>query len=81
MRSPKLVMIEWEDSAQPVAAWTHLHDLDVSIVRITSVGWLVRDTKKLKALAPNISRDGTPQVSGVITIPTRCVIRIKTLAA
>lgn len=79
---PRLVLIEWEDSSQPVSQWQHVSDITVAAVRIASVGWLVKDGKKVKGLAPNIGGlDGkaAPQCSGVIAIPTRCVIQIKKL--
>jgi hypothetical protein len=81
-KSQPLVIVEWEDSAQPVSQWQFADDISVSAVRIASVGWLVKDGKKVKALAPNIGGlDGktSPQVSGVIAIPTRCVIQIRKL--
>lgn len=79
---PPLVLIEWEDSSQPVSHWQFVDDIKVAAVRIASVGWLVKDGKKVKGLAPNIGGlDGKvcPQVTGVISIPTRCVIQIKKL--
>jgi hypothetical protein len=54
----------------------------VSPVRIASVGWLIKDGKKIKGLAPNVgglAGKGSPQCSGVIAIPTRCIIGIKRL--
>ena len=82
-KSCPLVLIEWEDSAQPIAAWQHLIGLSLpGVVRCVSVGWLVRDGKKVKALAPNmgeISNPSNAQVSGVIQIPSRCVIKIHVL--
>jgi hypothetical protein len=81
-KSPPLVLIEWEDSTQPVSHWQHRDDISVTAVRVASVGWLIKDGKKVKALAPNIgglTGNGSPQCSGVIAIPTRCVIQIKKL--
>ena len=75
-----LVMIEWEDSAQPMSAWTHLSDFPIqTVVRCASVGWLIQDTKSVKVIAPNmgaIDDESNLQVSGVIRIPTRCVVRV-----
>jgi hypothetical protein len=82
MRDPPLVLIEWEDSSQPVSQWQHRDDIEVAAVRIASVGWLIRNDKTVKALAPNVGGlDGkcSPQCSGVIAIPTRCVIQITKL--
>ena len=78
----RLVLIEWEDSSQPVSNWQFLSDIKPEVVRIASVGWLAKDGKKVKALAPNVGGlDGkcSAQVSGVISIPTRCVISITDL--
>jgi hypothetical protein len=65
-------LIEWEDSAQPVAAWQYLSDIDLpQVVRCQSVGFLIHDGKNVKALAPNVGELGTEhaQASGVIRIP------------
>lgn len=82
MKRCPLVMIEWEDSEQPVGAWTRLADLErVAPMRIASVGWLVQDDAEMKALAPNVGGQdaSTAQASGVIRIPTRCVVSIQRL--
>lgn len=74
----RLVLIEWQDSAQPAPGWTWLADGEwASIVTCQSVGWLVHDGAEVKALAPNkgeLGNDGQ-QVSGVIRIPARCIVR------
>ena len=80
--SPALVLIEWEDSAQPVAAWQYLDEVGVpEIVRCQSVGFLVYDGNDVKALAPNVGDLGGEhaQASGLMRIPTRCVTRIRKL--
>ena len=73
-------MIEWEDSRQPSAEWCFLSSFDpATAVRCTSVGWLVHDGDDIKALAPNmgdIREENSVQVSGVIRIPTRCVLSV-----
>jgi hypothetical protein len=78
-----LVMVEWEDSAQPRANWQYLADVgEPTGVRCVSVGWLVSDTADCKGVAPNMGAIDSPdsfQVSGLISIPTRCVTRITRL--
>lgn len=73
-------MIEWEDSAQPTPGWAFLANLEPpTIVRCASVGWLVHDGDDVKALAPNmgdLAEKGSAQVSGVIRIPARSIIRV-----
>ena len=75
-----LVMIEWEDSAQPIPSWRYLADFEATgTIRCVSVGWLVRDDKTMKVLAPNmgaIDDENSVQISGMIQIPTRCVLHI-----
>jgi hypothetical protein len=74
-----LVMIEWEDSAQPIPSWSYLSSFDApGTVRCVSVGWLIHENKQMKALAPNLGAldaENSVQVSGVIQIPARCVIK------
>lgn len=74
----RLVMIEWVDSAQPSPSWEFLSDFGKpEIVTCASVGWLIHDGEDVKALAQNIGHVGgdNTQVSGVIRIPARCVMR------
>jgi hypothetical protein len=72
-------MIEWEDSAQPIPSWSYLASFDApGTVRCASVGWLIHDDEQMKALAPNLGAlddENSVQVSGVIQIPARCVIK------
>lgn len=78
-----LVLIEWEDSTQPIAKWTYLADFKcTNAVKCASVGWLVHDGKDVKALAPNMGDLGdedSVQASGIIRIPSRCIGRIVNL--
>lgn len=75
-----LVMIEWEDSAQPIPSWRYLADFEATgTIRCVSVGWMIRDDEKMKVLAPNmgaIDHENSVQVSGMIQIPTRCVLHV-----
>lgn len=74
-------MIEWEDSAQPIASWAYLASFEPSgTIRCASVGWLIVDCDDMKALAPNMGgNENSAQVSGVIQIPTRCVVKMTRL--
>jgi hypothetical protein len=78
-----LVMIEWMDSVQPQSRWTLLTAVgQPDGVRCVSVGWLVSDTKRSKSVAPNMGAIDDPdslQVSGVITIPSRCILKVTKL--
>ena len=78
-----IVLVEWEDSAQPIPSWSYLASFDPpGTVRCASVGWLIRDDDQMKALAPNmgaLDSECSVQVSGVIQIPTRCILRVTEL--
>lgn len=76
-----LVLIEWEDSRRPDPHWRHLSTISApEIIRCASVGWLLHDDKSVKRLAPNMGDlTASPQVAGVIEIPTRCVVRVHRL--
>ena len=78
-----LVLIKWEDSAQPVAAWQYISDIgELSVVKCQSVGFLVHDDDGIKMLAPNVGDLDGPhaQASGVIRISARCVTEIRRLS-
>ena len=80
----RLVLIEWEDSRQPVASWQRLSEFSKSdICKCVSVGFLISDDDEQKVLAPNMadieSKDNI-QTSGVIHIPSKCVLKITPIA-
>ncbi|MGE3229263.1 MAG: hypothetical protein AB7J30_07485 [Hyphomicrobium sp.] len=80
----RLVIIRWQDSRQPCGQWRYLATLpEQKPVEVASVGWLIKDTDEIKVLAQNIGDLASPenaQASGIMTIPTRCVLSIETLA-
>lgn len=77
----RLVLIEWVDSAQPATGWTWIEEGywdDPVLCR--SVGWLIHDGQKVKALAQSLGETGGHlQVSAVIKIPTCAVQRVVSL--
>lgn len=79
----RLVLVEWEDSVQPQPGWVAVGDWEPSgAVRIASAGWLWQQSKRLTVLAPNVGGlDGRAQgqMSGMLQIPTSCVLRITAL--
>lgn len=79
---PKLVHIEWHDSRQPISCWQHLSDFKAHpVVLCHTVGYIIKDGKKNKAIAQSISDVNLDeiQVMGVMHIPTRCIVKITTL--
>lgn len=79
----RLVLIEWVDSRQPSPGWQMLSDYDpVAACACVSVGFLIHDGAETKALAPNVAdvdSDDGMQASGVIHIPTACILRVAPL--
>lgn len=76
-----LVMIEWEDSVQPMPSWRLLSDIEpCSAVSCSSVGWLIQDDD-VKTLAPNLGHINCEdvQASGLIQIPARSIVRMVVL--
>jgi len=78
-----LVIIRWLDSRQPCGQWRYLSALpDARPVEVASVGWLIKDTADVKVVCQNVGDLDCPekaQASGIMTIPTRCVIAIERL--
>lgn len=75
----KLVLVEWEDSAQPVSAWQWVDAYEIpESVRCISVGYLIGQNRKTLAVAPNLG-DLTSeriQASGIIRVPRASVRRL-----
>jgi hypothetical protein len=80
-----LVMIEWEDSHGD-GAWQGLEGVTIEDRALVcrSVGWLALDGERAKVIVPHLSEQdaGVPlQGCGILTIPTRAVLRIVPLGA
>lgn len=80
MTPPRLVLVEWLDSRQPDPGWQRTRDVSGGACECRSVGWLLKDGKKVKVLAMSAA-DDFDQVSGVVRIPTRCVVKMTGLRA
>lgn len=80
----RLVLVEWLDSKQPVAAWQWLSDLEAPApARCVSVGFLAREETDTLVIVQNVAdphdEDGA-QASGAMTIPRACVVSIMDLS-
>lgn len=74
----KIVLIEWEDSRQASPSWQWLEDYEPQeSVICKTVGFLIPSNKNIKVVAISTSDD--EQISGVVTIPTSCVLSVKEL--
>lgn len=80
-RAGDLVMVEWEDSAQPTGAWVHLSDICPSKpISCVSVGWVVYWGEVI-GIAQNVGdrHSENAQASGIMRIAGRSVIKITKL--
>ena len=73
------ILVEWTDSAQPIAAWMFLENKPrLEVIECVSVGWSVGETDEVLMLAPNlgdIESGGSAQASGFIRVPKSAVTR------
>ncbi|VAW96644.1 hypothetical protein MNBD_GAMMA23-780 [hydrothermal vent metagenome] len=74
------MLVEWEDSAQPISSWRYLNDVPaLNVVECVSVGWMVGKNDSVIMLAPNIGdcKNGEgAQGSGFIRIPQAAITRM-----
>jgi len=78
-----LVIIRWQDSRQPSGHWRYLSVLPAAKpVEVATVGWLLQDDAEVKVVCQNVGDLEHPdkaQASGIMTIPTRCVLSVERL--
>ena len=78
-----LVIIRWQDSAQPLSSWQYLSALPrTRPIECATVGWLLKDDDDIKVICQSVGDLDNPknaQASGIMTIPARCVISIEIL--
>lgn len=79
----RLVIIRWQDSAQPMPSWQYLSSLPrTRPVECATVGWLLTDDDDVKVICQsvgNLESAKNAQASGIMTIPARCVISVENL--
>jgi hypothetical protein len=82
-RDCPLVIIRWQDSAQPLPSWQYLSALpQTRAIECATVGWLLKDDDDLKVICQSVGDFGSPknaQASGIMTIPARCILSIERL--
>lgn len=80
----RLVLIEWEDSFGCPQGWQYADEVTPEPTIVHSVGWLLRETKHYKFIAPHMNKPGSsdrPQIAGYITIPVGAIVRQSILKA
>jgi len=83
MKNYKLVIVEWVDSQIASLTWCQLDELPINIATVTTVGFLVSQTKDIITIAGSISHkeNSTTQISSVINIPKCCIKSKKNISA
>ena len=78
-----LVLIRWQDSTQPLSSWQFLSALPrTRPLECATVGWLLKDDEEVKVICQSVGDIENPknaQASGIMTIPTRCVLSMEKL--
>lgn len=83
----KLLLVEWLDSSSG-RGWQTLDDVKKNAADplfCRSVGWLVERNRKQITIASSLSGEKNPGIrinaSGDISIPLKCVVRVKVIDA
>ncbi len=66
-KNPKQVEIRWTD-ARSQDGWLDHDELEIRLANITTVGFLIHETKHLVCMAPSLD-DKTNQMLGLLFIP------------
>lgn len=74
MADRKLVLVEWEDSRRG-EGWVRLEELENTITRCRSVGWIIAKDKTSLTLAGHMGVD-PEQCCGDLTIPMRAILKM-----
>ena len=78
-----LILVEWEDSAQPTSGWQWLDEIgDSQPITCRTAGYLVAENEKGLTIALSIGdmTSQRPQVNGATRIPRRAIVSITSLA-
>lgn len=70
------ILIEWNDSLQPVTGWHMIDDLPtLDVAKCQTVGWLVEENATALMVAQNIADPASDQMQagGLMRIPKCCV--------
>ena len=70
----QIVIVEWTDAAGSDGAWSENAD-DLEPARITSVGFLVKDTKRAITLGQSRDDNRPPKFDNLLAIPRHAVTR------
>jgi len=81
----KLVLIDWVDS-HAGRGWQDMARIERAAepLRCRSVGWLVSTAGDCKVIVPHLAGEGNGEVvlqgAGDLTIPNRCIVKMRVLS-
>ena len=78
MPSRELVLVEWLDSRRG-EGWVRLDELDSTVTRCRSVGWIVARDRDSVTLAGHLG-ENPDQCCGDLTIPKKAMLRMTPLS-
>ncbi len=73
MANKKLVLVEWLDSRRG-EGWVRLDELESTVTRCRSVGWIVAKDRDSVTLAGHLG-ENPDQCCGDLTIPNKAIIK------
>jgi len=76
--SRELVLVEWLDSRRG-EGWVRLDELDSTVTRCRSVGWIVARDRDSVTLAGHLG-ENPDQCCGDLTIPKKAMLRMTPLS-
>ena len=69
----KLVLVEWVDSKRLSEGWVYTEDIEPSLVKCQSAGWVLKENKECIVIMPHMDIKES-QGCGIISIP-KCAIK------
>lgn len=75
----RIEIIEWVDTFGCSSGWEFEEEMECRVVKVKSVGFVLKETEEVVVLVPHISNAERRQVAGYINIPVRQIVRRKEL--
>ncbi len=77
MKQPKRERVQWVDS-RCIHGWAHKSEIGTAVSRITTIGYVVRETKAMLCMAASFDKT-TGCFQGIILIPKVAITNRKAL--
>jgi len=75
----KAIKVDWVDSQIVSLTWQHATDINPTIAKISTLGFLIAENNDIVTIALSVSykEDAETQIGQVINIPKCCIIKRK----